>query len=107
MPTVIFAADSFGGASDIVKEIAGQEGAGYDTDQTVDSITATVISVALSFVGVIFLILMVFGGYEWMTASGKEEKVERAKKIIQAAILGLIVIAIAAGISYFVVNNLL
>ena len=50
---------------------------------------------------------MIFGGYEWMTASGKEEKVERAKKIIQAAIIGLIVIAMAAGISYFVVNNLL
>ena len=107
MPTVIFAADNFGGALGKVSNVAGNDGAGYDTTDNINNIIGTGITAALSFVGILFLILMIFGGYEWMTASGKEEKVERAKKIIQAAIIGLIVIAMAAGISYFVVNNLL
>ena len=53
--------------------------------------------------GVIFLILAIYGGYNWMMARGNEEMVERAKKTITNAIIGLIVILAAYAISRFII----
>ncbi|MCK4553697.1 hypothetical protein KAU19_01920, partial [Candidatus Parcubacteria bacterium] len=41
-----------------------------------------IINAVLVFLGVIFLILMIYGGYIWMTARGNEQEVEKAKNII-------------------------
>lgn len=62
------------------------------------------ISIVLSFVGVLFMLLMIYGGFIWMTARGNESEVAKAKKIITAGIIGLIVVFGAYAISYFVVN---
>src|SRR5574344_1091671 len=40
------------------------------------------ISLVLTFIGVLFLILMIYGGFMWMTARGAESQVDKAKKII-------------------------
>ncbi len=89
------------------------QGAGYDTDSLVyDSESAlnntigNIIKAALSFLGVIFLILMIYGGFLWMTAKGNEEEVTKAKNLINAAIIGLIIVVSAYAISYFVIKNL-
>ena len=54
-------------------------------------VTGRIISAALSLLGGVFIILIVIGGYNWMTAEGKEEKVERAQNYIRRAIIGLII----------------
>lgn len=54
----------------------------------------------LSLVGVIFLILMVYGGLRWMTARGESEIVEKSKGIIRNAITGIIVTFLAYAIVY-------
>ena len=51
-----------------------------------------IISAGLGLLGIVFLILMLYGGYTWMVARGSEEKVEKAKDLITAAIIGLIII---------------
>ncbi|MFW5888705.1 MAG: Mbov_0395 family pilin-like conjugal transfer protein [Patescibacteria group bacterium] len=80
---------------------------GYDTGQTsINPIIQTVIQVALSFLGVIFLILMIYGGFLWMTASGNEEKVSKARKILTAAIIGLIIVIGAYAITALVMSRL-
>lgn len=66
----------------------------------------TVISTALSLVGTIFLGLMIYAGILWMTAMGKEEKVEKAKDIIIASIIGLAVVMSAYAITFFVTSKL-
>jgi hypothetical protein len=63
---------------------------------------ATVISAFLSLLGIIFLIIMILAGYNWMTAGGNEEKVNLAKSRISRAIIGLIIIVSAYAITYFV-----
>ena len=79
--------------------------AGYDTSQTdPNPIISTVITIALSFLAVIFLILMVYGGFLWMTDRGNTEQVEKAKKLITAAIIGLIIVVAAYAISIYVVE---
>ena len=82
-------------------------GAGFNTVQRiVDPIIGNIISVILSFLGVIFLILMIYGGYTWMTAMGNEEKVKRAQQMIIAAVLGLIVVVGAYAITVFVIGRM-
>ncbi len=66
-----------------------------------------VISELLSFLGVIFLILMIYGGYVWMKARGNETDVKRARDIIIDALIGLIIVVAAYAISYFVVGSML
>jgi len=50
---------------------------------------AGVIQILLSIVGITFTILMVFSGYTLLTAAGDESKVEKAKKTVTAAVIGL------------------
>ena len=73
-------------------------------------LTATignVISVLFSLVGIIFFVLLIYGGILWMTAMGNEETVKRAKNLITSAILGLIIIFAAYAIAQFVISYLI
>lgn len=50
------------------------------------------IGLLMTFLGIIAVIIILYGGFVWLTAAGNEERVSKAKKIIVAAIIGLIVI---------------
>ncbi len=85
--------------------------AGYNVNTQKNEIylpryVGTIISIILGMVGVIFLVLMIYAGYLWMTARGNEEQVTKAKNIIQASIIGLIIVVAAYGITVFVARNL-
>jgi hypothetical protein len=79
---------------------------GYQAN-TVEGIVGIVISAALGLLGVIFLILIVYGGYIWMMARGDESKVEKAKDTISRSIIGLIIVLAAYAITYFVIDKLI
>lgn len=55
-------------------------------------IIGLVIKSLLSFLGVIFFILILYGGFLWMTAQGKEDQIEKAKKIIMSSVIGVTII---------------
>ncbi len=65
-----------------------------------------IINAGLSVVGVIFLVLIVYAGYNWMTAGGDESKVEKAKETLGRAVIGLFIVICAYAISNFVVPNI-
>ncbi len=71
----------------------------------VDTI-AQIINVILGFLGVIAVVLILMGGFKWMTAAGNEEKVGEAKKLLGAGVVGLVIIFAAFAIASFVVGNL-
>ena len=98
--------DSLGSWFENLKTAAGQRGAGYETSAEPESIISMIISIALSFIGVVFLVLMIYGGYLWMTAHGNEEQAAKAKKLIGAAIIGLVIVISAYAISWFVISKL-
>ena len=81
---------------------------GYNTGETNDiyQIIGTIISSVLSLLGVIFIIMIVYGGIIWMTAEGDESRVEKAQNIIRDATIGLIITLSAYAISFFVINTL-
>ncbi|PIS04871.1 MAG: hypothetical protein COT81_04420 [Candidatus Buchananbacteria bacterium CG10_big_fil_rev_8_21_14_0_10_42_9] len=74
----------------------------------IPEIAGTILNYIASLIGVIMVILILVGGFRWMTAGGNEEKVAGAKKIIISAIDGLLVIflayAVAYSIVYFLIN---
>jgi amino acid transporter len=73
-----------------------------DGSATLTKTVATIIKAFLGLLGVIFIIMMLLAGFNWMTAAGEEEKVNKAKSTIQRAIIGLIIIVAAYAITYFV-----
>ena len=88
-------------------QVAGTDGAGYKTDDADPAVlVGKIIKAALSFVGIIFLVLMIYGGYTWMMARGNEQEVEKAKNLITAAIIGLIIVLAAYAISYFILEKI-
>lgn len=92
---------------DKLRDIGGRA---YDVTGEPESPAATagrVINAGLSVVGIVFLVLMLYGGYLWMTARGKEERLEKAKNTLEAAIIGLIIALAAYGITYFVVSRII
>ena len=94
-------------ATSIITKLQGAgTGAGYSTAGNGDAIftyVGLIINVALSLLGIIFLVLIVYGGYVWLTAGGDESKIEKAKQTFGRAIVGLIIVLCAFAIANFVV----
>ena len=67
----------------------------------------SVVNVLLGFLGIIAIIIILWGGFRWMTAGGNEEKVDEAKKIITAGIIGLVIIFIAYALAAFIITQLI
>jgi Zn-dependent protease with chaperone function len=68
---------------------------------------ASVINVALGLLGVVAVVIILIGGFMWMTAGGNEEKVGKAKKLLMAGVIGLAIILSAYAIARFVVSSLM
>lgn len=83
--------------------------AGYapGSEQQLSSLVGKLIFGALGLLGVIFLALIVFAGYLWLTAGGEEEKVTKAKGYIKNGIIGLVIVLTAFGITSFVLSSLI
>lgn len=56
----------------------------------------------LSLVGVAFFVLMLYGGFLWMTARGDEAQSKKAQGIIVDAVIGLVIVGAAYTITAFV-----
>ncbi len=70
-------------------------------------IIGRIIQIALSFLGAIALVLIMYAGFLWMTSSGDEEKITRAKQILKNAVIGLIIILSSWAITTFLLSRLL
>ncbi len=78
-------------------------GAGYrDPRITV----AIIIRSALALIGIVFVVLILYAGFLWMTAGGEEEKTGKAKKLITNGVVGLVIVLSAYAITGFVISNL-
>ena len=71
-----------------------------------ESTVIKIIQWALGFLGLVAVIIIMYGGFIWMTAAGNEEKVRKAKKIITQAVIGLVIIMLAWAIVTFIIGRL-
>ena len=68
---------------------------------------ASIINVALGLLGIVAVVIILAGGFTWMTASGNEENVDKAKKMIFSGIIGLAIILSSYAIAKFVIDKLI
>ena len=61
-----------------------------------------IIGVALSFIGILFLALMIYAGVSWMLAGGNEQTITKSKDLLVNAVIGLIIVFAAYAITVFV-----
>lgn len=64
-----------------------------------------IINLALGLMTLIAVVMIIIGGFTWLTAGGNEEKVDKAKKTISAAVVGMIIIILAWAIVLFVART--
>ncbi len=95
-----FGVDAGGGTGDI-GEAFGQTGAN-PTD--IRDVVINLIKIFLTFTGIILIIIIIIGGYQWMTAGANGDKVREAQSRIRAALIGIIIVLAAYTITNFVAH---
>ena len=86
-------------ATEGLKQVGGNDRTG------IGDIVSKVINFLLFFVGVISVIMIIYGGIQYTTSAGDSGKVTNAKNTILYAIVGLIVSILAYAIVNFVVKT--
>lgn len=108
LPTQCFAQDESYGLNTTAENV-GAFKAQVKTYQNdfLQTKTGQIIGVVLSFVGALFLILMIYAGILWMTAMGNEQSVTKAKDLLISAIIGIIIVFAAYVLTTFLGDQLL
>ena len=76
-----------------------------DPEETVNSIITTVINIFSLLVGVVSVIMIIVGGFQYITSGGNSTKITTAKNTILFAIVGLVIVALAQVIVRFVLSR--
>lgn len=72
----------------------------------VNVLVGGIIRSVLGVVGVIALVVIIYGGFEMLTSAGNEERVERGREALLWAVIGIAVIFGSYGILQAVLNIL-
>ncbi|MCX6744582.1 MAG: hypothetical protein NTX82_03595 [Candidatus Parcubacteria bacterium] len=68
---------------------------------------ANIIRVAMGLLGIVAVLIILIGGFKYMTAMGNEESVKKAKQLIFSGIIGLVIVLCAYAIATFVITSIL
>ncbi len=67
----------------------------------------SIVNILMGFLGIIALVVILLGGFTWMTAGGNEDKIASARGYIVAGIIGLVIIFASYALIIFVINSML
>jgi amino acid transporter len=101
MPALTFAA-----LDTNLKKVGSSITTAGETGPKLPELIGGLINVFLSVLGIIFIVLVVYSGYLWMTAGGEAMKVDKAKKLLGQAVIGLIIVVAAYAITAFVIDRI-
>lgn len=73
-----------------------------NTGTQANNIVATVINIFSVVVGVVSVIMIIYGGFRYITSGGESGNISSAKNTILYAIIGLVIVALAQFIVKFV-----
>ena len=79
---------------------AGWAGYGGGVPKPIELVIADIVRVILGFVGILLILLILYGGFMWMTSAGNEDRVSKAKKIIVNATIGITIVFVSYAIAY-------
>ncbi|MEK7202996.1 MAG: pilin, partial [Patescibacteria group bacterium] len=89
-----------------LEEAGGAYNQGSSDSNSLILTIASIVQVSLSFLGIIFLVLLIWAGFNWMTAGGEEEKITKATDTIKSAVIGLIIVLASFAIASFVISKI-
>jgi uncharacterized membrane protein YwzB len=92
------------GSQDHLDTVA--EGIGGDSTTDLPTLIGNIIAVLLSVLGIVFVVLVVYAGFLYLTAAGDDSKVKKAKELLTQSVIGLIIIIAAYAIASFVIDAL-
>ncbi len=95
--------DLFGGPGSSGTTFANQAGL---SSGNLTSTIASIIKTIIGFLGIVAVVIILWGGFEWMTGGGNPEKVKQAKTRIIQGIIGLVIVIAAFAIAQFVINSI-
>ncbi len=72
-------------------------------ESSLRQLVLTMVNYFLTFLGIVAVIMVIYGGVTYVTAAGEDEKIQSAKKIIMYAVIGIIIVLI----SFALVNMIL
>ena len=84
-----------------IKAFSGKTNDDYGTE-FIASRAGEIIGLVLSFIGILFLALMIYAGIGWMTAAGNDQKITKSKDLLINATIGLILVFSAYAITVFI-----
>ncbi|MEK7131693.1 MAG: pilin [Patescibacteria group bacterium] len=67
---------------------------------------ASIIKTAMGLLGIVAVVIILIGGFKWMTAGGNEEGITEAKGWIFSGIIGLAIILSAYALATYVISSL-
>lgn len=76
-----------------------------DTSGSISNTVANLINLFSLIIGLTAVIMIMVGGFKYVTASGDSSKVSSAKTTITYAIVGLIIVLMAQSLVHFVINR--
>lgn len=80
--------------------------AGFSTGPSITIIIARLIRTVISLLGIIAVVIVLYGGFMYMTAGGNEERVKKAKNAIKNGLIGLVIVLMSFTIAQFIVSRL-
>ncbi len=82
------------------------DAAGVSTTTSLPQQIGNIVKAALSMLGVVFLILTIYGGVMYMLAEGEQGKVTKARQLIYGAVIGMAIIMGSYALTSFVVTKI-
>jgi len=76
-----------------------------DAGTNVNALIADIINIFSLIVGVVAVIMIIIGGFRYITSAGNDSNVSAAKNTILYAIIGLVIVALAQFIVRFVLDR--
>ena len=77
---------------------------GFKSDTKLSTVVGMVIKTFLGLLGIVFIIMIIYAGFEWIQAQGEENKIGEARKMIIHSVIVLIIVMAAYSITLFVLT---
>ena len=84
------------------KNLAGKSSYNIGVTGNKMDIVVNVIIYVLGFIGLFFLIMVIYSGVQWISAGGNEDTITKAKARLKNSIIGFAVIVLAYALTVFV-----
>jgi hypothetical protein len=95
-----------GSQFNISTSAGSQADCGTDANgEGINGLLKKIVNVISAVVGVVAVIMIVVGGFKYITSGGESSNVSGAKNTIIYAIIGLVIVALAQVIVHFVLNQ--